>query len=118
MTAYKSTNHILANPYEKMPDDLDPNFYYPTTDCDWDYSQEVTIRDIKMWQQLFYQPGGVGIYVAHNPKIEFYMITYNVFIDNEKGVEVFYGKHAVEEVISKARELGIELPIQSTYISN
>lgn len=118
MTAYKSTKHILANPYEKMPANIDSNFYYPTEDADWDYTKKVTIHDIKMWQQLYYEPGGVGIYVAHVPKIECYIITYNVFIDKSNGVKLFYGEHAVEEIISRANQLGIELPVKTTYITN
>jgi|TARA_B110000977_G_scaffold22713_1_gene27387 hypothetical protein len=118
MSVYKSTNHILANPYEKLPGNIDSNFYYPTTDQGWDYSKDFSIADVKMWQQLHYTPGGVGVYVSHVPRIEFYMITYNVFIDKEKGIETFYGDRAVEEVISKTAELGLEIPVNTNYISN
>ncbi|MDA9954286.1 hypothetical protein N9D61_08215 [Planktomarina sp.] len=118
MSFYKSTNHILAHPYEKPIGDFDPNFYYPTESIDWDYNQKIEINDVKMWQQLHYCAGGVGVYVSHIPKIEFYMITYNTFIDRSLGIKTFYGKEAVNEVISKCNELGIELPITTEFVSN
>ena len=118
MSEYKSTKHILANPYELLPNNLDTNFLYPTTECSWDYNKPITIHDVSMWQQLYYVPGLAGVYVAHVPKIEFYMITYNVFIDRDDGIETFYGKHAVNEVIARSNQMGIKLLINTTHIQN
>jgi hypothetical protein len=118
MSVYKSTAHILANPFEKNPADVDVSFFYPTEGTDWDYTKTVSIYDVKMWQQLYYVAGGVGVYVAHIPKIEFYMITYNIFIDKPAGVETFYGPHAVADVISRAKELTINLPITTDFLTS
>lgn len=96
---------------------MDHYSFYPSLDTKWNYKQKVSIQDIKIWQQLYYIAGGIGVYVAHVPRIEFYMITYNVFINKEMGIETFYGSCAVEEVISKTRQLGIQLPIEIKKIN-
>lgn len=118
MPIFKSTNHILNKPFEKMPSNTKNFFYEIQSTDDFDYSKPYSIYDIKMWEQIYYEPGFIGIYVAHNPKIEFYMITYNIFIDKEKGIETFFGSSAVEEVISRANNLGIELPVVTEYVKN
>lgn len=116
MTAYKTTAHILANPYERMPDNLDSGFEYYKVDKNLTLDSPPSISDIKMWEQLYYESGVVGIYVSYDPKIEFYMITYNVFIDKEKGIETFFGSNAVEELVSRANKLGIDLPVVTEYV--
>lgn len=118
MTVYKSTKHILTNPFEKIPSNIDSSYGYPTVHVDWDYQKEISIYDVEIWQQIFYESGVVGIYAAHVPQIEFYFITYNIFIDKEKGIETFYGPGASEATISRAKSLGIELPFTTRYVKN
>lgn len=116
MTVYKSTNHILNNPFEKIPSDTESFSYGTRTTNDFDYSKPCSIYDVKMWEQIYYEPGVIGIYASYDPMIEFYMITYNIFIDKEKGIETFFGPSAVEEIISRAKILGINLPVFTKYV--
>lgn len=116
MSVYKSTKHILDNPFEALPDNIDRGFVYPYTNEAWNYSTAMTIWDIKMWEQIYYEPGWIGIYGAHVPKIEFYMITYNLFIEREKGIETFYGVTASKDVVKKASLIGIDLPVYQDHI--
>jgi hypothetical protein len=112
MSIYKSTKHIISNPYEKMPANLDSRFGYYRVDTK--VINSFNIDEVKMWEQIYYEPGFVGVYAAYDPYVEFYMITYNIFIDRPLGIETFFGNDAVEKVIDKTKKLGINLKIYTT----
>lgn len=109
MSVYKTTNHILSNPYEKLPENLDSQFSYYKVEKNVKIKTQLKIEEIKVWEQIYYEPGIVGIYAAHDPNIEFYMITYNFFIDRNFGIETFYGEEGVNAIIHKTKQLGIDL---------
>lgn len=115
MTAFKTTTHILSSPFEWIPKNLNPNFRYTVTEKN-NFNNIPDINDVQYWQQLYYDAGLIGVYVAYQPRGEFYLITYNMFIDQPKGVETFYGENAVQQVINRCKELGIELPIDMEWV--
>lgn len=106
---YKSTAHILNNPFEKLINFSKNSYYYHTPNIEWDYQKKISIHDIKMWQQLYYIQGIIGIYAAHDPMIEFYIITHNIFLDKKEGIETFYGIDCTNDLISRAKQFGITL---------
>ena len=102
--SYKSTNHIFAHPYEIMPANLN-YFELPTYS-----SQDICdFTKIEMWQQIYYKPGFIGVYAAYTPKVELYMITYNMFLKEKKGYELFSGNNAVEHIVDRCNSLGVHL---------
>lgn len=106
----------MANPFERLPDNLDLSVGYYSVDSNWNYDNTISINDVKMWEQIYYKPGHVGIYVSYDPNVEFYMITYNFFIDRKLGIETFYGKDAVNQVIQRSKDLGIDLDVQTKWV--
>jgi hypothetical protein len=116
MGIFKSTGEILNEPWE------DFQIAEPTAirkvAHGWKHDRPMTIDDVVIWEQLYYQGGNVGIYISWAPHAEFYMIVYNLFIDCPEGIQTFYGKMAHVEVAKKAVELGISLPINQAYTGN
>ena len=78
MPFFKTTYNILVRPGE---DELfDPNWMNSDKMIlppkkDWDYSRELQIEDIHIWEVLYEASGGIGIYAAWDPFAEFYMFT-------------------------------------------
>jgi hypothetical protein len=125
MPFFRSTRDILKSPWvdevhnvnwmdsDKLilppggPDD--PKFQ-------WDYGREMKIEDVDIWEQLYFQGGGLGVYAAWAPYAEFYMITHwgLMFLSNR--IETFYGPEAEKRTYERAAELGIPLPVQQRWI--
>ena len=73
---------------------------------------------------LFEASGGIGVYAAHTPYAEFYMITTGCYLrrDNQdyhdKMIETFYGPNSSKQVYSRAKELNILLPVYKTWVDD
>ena len=83
---------------------------------DWNYTREPTLKDIDVWEEIYRQPGNIGIYAAWSPYAEFYMIVYELFLGTGYEIETFYGSNAAEDIFKKAKSLDIHLEIQKIYI--
>lgn len=101
----------------------------------WEYVQTVTtagifnmppklvkdgdpeIDDIVIWEQIFYEPGLVGIYAAWSPYANCYIISYDLFQGTSAGMEFITGKDATEIVVEKAKKLGIDIQVESKQIN-
>lgn len=86
----------------------------------WDYSRPLTIEDVDIWEEIYWQGGGLGLYAAWLPYAEFYMITPTGFCMQHKstntGVELFYGPGAADRALKQARALGIPAPIAQVWV--
>lgn len=125
MPIFKTTFNILKKQDE---DELfDSNWmdrdtpYIPKT-SPWDYSRELTVDDVDIWEVLAEHGGARGVYAAHRPNAEFYMITAGLDYINpptarngrlywDVNVETYYGPGCQNAVHKRAKELGIFLPI-------
>jgi hypothetical protein len=92
----------------------------PTTtpDVHWHYLREMKIEDVSIWEEVFRQPGNAGVYGAWSPHAEFYIIVYELFLDNKETIETFYGVDASKNLRRRAAELGIELPMHEVWIDS
>jgi hypothetical protein len=117
MSVLKTTKHILNAPFEPINNNISANFIHSGLEDPIDDNVPV-IDDIVYWQQIYYQPGLIGVYIAHQPKHEFYLIVYNMFVHEPKGVETFFGEDAVLNLLSRCRELGVHLPIDIEWEDN
>ena len=119
MPFFKTTKDIFKTPWE---DELfDPNWMDSDTlilppKKEWDYSRELQIEDVDVWEQLYYQGGGLGLYAAWEPYAEFYMITKPHFSMFSNRVETYYGKGAQKIVQKRIKELGIPAPIRDFWV--
>lgn len=129
MPIFKSTFNIL-----KITDEdelFDPNWmdsdklFLPPTKK-WDYSRELSIEDIDIWEVIYERGGGIGLYAAWSPYAEFYMICLGVdyktgFVKNNKFyqdriIETYYGKGALDMVIKKCKYLNIPVKLNRIWV--
>lgn len=131
MPIFKSTYNILKiTDEDELFDEnwMDSNKLVLPPSKKWDYSRELQIEDIDIWEVIYERGGGVGIYAAWNPYAEFYMICTGVdyktgFVHKNKFyqdriIETYYGKNAVDMVIKKSKELNINLTVNKIWVDD
>ena len=109
MPVFKNTLDILTNPWSYQFDQENVSSSQLPNTYNWTSDVEITVDDVVLWEQLFYEPGNVGIYVAYKPYTDLYVITYNLFFETAQKFEIFVGKHATQACYDKAASLGIYL---------
>lgn len=80
---------------------------------DWHYTNKISIDKINWWEQIYFQPGNLGIYAAFDPYVEYFIIVPYFFVDC---LESYYGSKASESVYQKAKEIGIDLKTNKVWI--
>ena len=105
MPIFKLTREIMQNNWDYSV----KNHIAPPKTEDWHNQRPITIDDVTIWEQLYYQPGNVGIYVAHCPYAEFYIVVYELFLNTPQGIVTYRGTDAPSMVYNKALEMGIDL---------
>jgi len=120
-TIFKTTDEILQSHWN------DQEFRVSTTPSNLTvlpprqqglYLYNLTVEDIRMWETLYYEGGNIGIYGAWDPYSEFFIITYNLFLDSPAGIEVFSGSGAIRRLHAKAKELGVDLEISEIWVES
>lgn len=106
MYRYRRTPEILDMPWEDLTVSITPIATFP-----WHGDRHIRVEDVEFWETIYYEKGNVGVYVAHRPHCEFYMITINQMLDTPFGIETYRN---VSKVISRCKSLGIELKITET----
>lgn len=121
MPVFRTTYNILKTPWEeelfesKWMNDHTPHI--PPT-YDWDYQREIRIEDVDIWEEIYYQSGGIGLYAAWCPYAEFYMITGQWVVDNPSRLETFYGPGAMKRAYEKAVKLGMPVNINKVWVED
>ena len=108
MAILKTTQHIFNHPWEEELVELPSSSYLPKVNK-LKIDSNVILSDIKLWEQIYYKKGNIGIYAAWDPYIEYYIIVHNLFINTTVGVEEFFGEDASTKTWERAREYGINL---------
>lgn len=71
---------------------------------------DLEIVDVKYWEQIYHAPGNIGIYAAHDPLVEFYIVvSYPMANYSFEGFVKFYGNCAIEDLLNFSNSLGINL---------
>lgn len=115
---FKSTQNIFNDFLEIFDDnwmDSDKLMLPPTNE--WDYSRTLQIEDIDIWEVLYEQGGGVGVYAAWTPYAEFYLIRTGQYLEMQGlGVETYYGPGSSKIVYARCKELNIPLTINKIWV--
>ena len=104
VTVLKSTYQIINDYWSNVEDTKIQK--YP---LQWSGNDPITFNDVVIWEQVYHQPGNIGIYIAHSPKEEFYAVVYDLFSKEDAGVKTFYGNTAVADIMNLSEKLGISL---------
>jgi hypothetical protein len=121
MPFFKSTHNIFVAPWEDEvfnPNWMNSDKMVLPPNPKWDYLREIQIEDVDIWEQIYYQSGGLGLYAAWCPFAEFYMITLPRFRDLPNSVETFYGSMASEKAYARAVELGMPVHKNSFWVDD
>ena len=110
MVIIRSTHEILNNPWgEIRPSSIIPSQIPPG----WSLERPITIDDIVMWEEIFYEAGLIGVYAAWSPFEDFYIITHNLHLKNLNLIEIFQGPESVKDLIKRVSELGITIVVRN-----
>lgn len=84
----------------------------------WDYSREMRIEDVDIWEVMYEASGGIGVYAAWLPYAEFYMVTTGWVPNtiNDRVIETYYGANSQKQVYARATELGIPLVVNKVWV--
>jgi hypothetical protein len=106
---FKSTQNIFKDFSEVLePNWMDSDKPLLPPKYDWDYKRELQIEDVDIWEVIYEQGGGVGVYAAWCPYAAFYMIRVGWQKESQGyGVETYYGPEAERMVQKRMKELRI-----------
>ena len=122
MPFFKTTHNILNTPWEdELWDDnwFDSNKLVLPPNKEWNHKQELKFEDVQIWEQIYFESGGTGLYAAWEPYAEMYFITKNIHThDLNKYTEVFYDKNAGSRAYKKAIELGMPIYLNKIWVED
>ena len=106
MPRFKTTEMILKGIEEYFDENwMDSPFIQLPNNQSWDYSRELQIEDIDIWEVISESSGLTGLYAAWLPYAEFYMIIKNRQVDS-----TYYGIGSDEYAAKRCDEIGILYP--------
>jgi len=100
---FVTTKNIFVDHGEYFdPNWMDSNKIILPPKKDWDYSKELQIEDVDIWEVLWEGGGGWGVYASWSPYAEFYMVC-----AGPNGIETFYGKQAQKHLKNYMKKFNI-----------
>lgn len=115
---FKSTHNIFKDFGEVFdPNWMDSDKISLPPKREWDYSRELQIEDIDIWEVISEASGGWGVYAAWSPYAEFYMLRTgwrNELAGN--GIETYYGAGAQKKVQQRMKELGFLVATNEVWV--
>lgn len=121
MPFFKTTENILRTPWDDElynENWMDSDKLVLPPSIPWDYHRELQIEDVDIWEQIYYQGGGLGLYASWSPYAEFYMIVHHLFMYKNNSIETFYGKGAGKKAYLRGIELGMPLSLNTVFIND
>jgi hypothetical protein len=94
-----------------QPRNYDKNFFSAPPSEDWTRSHSPEIDDIQIWEEIYYDPGVIGVYAAWNPFCEFYIIDRPFVKNQDKRFLKFYGTESSEKIQEIVKNYNIEIPV-------
>jgi hypothetical protein len=113
MPFFKSTYNILKKRDEDEvfnPNWMDSNKLILPSKKIWDYKRPLQIEDIDIWEVIYEQGGGTGVYAAWDPYADFFMV-----LINDK-IETFYGKGCEKRVMKYLDFYKIPYPRSKVWV--
>jgi len=88
---------------------LDTVDHSPGNFIDWIGTDSPTIKDVDLWEVVFYEPGLVGVYAACCPYVELYAVVNCLQSHDAAGWKCFSGKDAAVATQEYVTQFGITL---------
>jgi hypothetical protein len=114
MPFFKSTHNILKAPWEDEVFDknwMDSDKLILPNKKDWDYKKPLQIENVNIWEVIFEQGGGWGLYASWDPYAEFYLLSMG-----QNGLETYYGAGVQDELHKRLKELNMPVEIKQMWV--
>jgi hypothetical protein len=119
MPFFRTTKNIFVDPWNDElynENDLNLNKVFNKK---WDYKRDMKIEDVDIWEQIYLESGGTGLYAAWSPYAEFYLITNKIYYNCcENSIETFYGPGSGQKAYKKAIEMGMNIKLNKVWVDN
>lgn len=119
MLEFKTTEQILLRDWDFS--EL-KNINYTSDDLPkqkhWLEDRNLSFEEVELWEEIYYQPGSLGIYAAWSPYAEIYVIVHCFYKDRLNGIELFLGSDAGKNVLSRAKQFDVELPVNRIWVES
>ena len=112
---FKTTENIFKGIELYGTKHLDFSFETLPPKINWDYSRELQIEDIDIWEVIYEGFSGTSLYAAWCPYAEFYMFVYGLDPATAK-IETHYGKGAQKAVQKKVKELDVPIATNKLWV--
>lgn len=108
---FKSTYNIFTDFGEVFdPSWMDSDTLQLPPKKDWDYSRELTVEDVDIWEVIWEAGGGQGLYASWSPYAEFYLLSIGGQINT------LYGPNSQKELIQKIKELNLPVSVNKIWV--
>lgn len=114
MPIFKSTLNILSKPWEDEVFDInwmDSDKLVLPPKKDWDYARPLQIEDVNIWEVIFENGGGWGLYASWDPYAEFYLLKMG-----SSSIETYYGPGVQNHLSKRLKELGVKIPSNTVWV--
>lgn len=114
MPIFKSTQNILSKPWEDEVFDvnwMDSDKLVLPPKKNWDYGRTLQIEDVNIWEVIFENGGGWGLYASWDPYAEFYLLKMGF-----SGIETYYGPGVQKHLEKRLKELNIKVPDNKIWV--
>jgi hypothetical protein len=121
MAIFKTNRDIFTAPWEDElfnENWMDHDVPYAPPTVNWKYDREMRVEDVEIWEQICYKSGGIGLYAAYLPYAEFYIVTGKWIQAKPSNVECFYGPGSMQAAYRRAKELGLIVAVQKTWVDD
>ena len=120
MPIFKTTYNILTKPWEDElwnPNWMDSDKIQLPPSVEWDYSRDLKIEDVDIWEVIYEQGGAVGLYAAWMPYAEFYMLRVGWWNESQgHGIETYYGAGSQKKLQKRIKELNLPIEIYEKWV--
>jgi hypothetical protein len=115
---FRTTYDILKGIEEYFdPNWMDSDKVILPPTYEWSYERPMKIEDVDIWEVIYEQGGGFGIYAAWCPYAEFYIVRMGWTLEKTGyGVEAYYGPGAQDMIKKKMKELKIPYPTNKIWV--
>jgi hypothetical protein len=120
MPVFRSNKDIFVTGGEEVAErhwfDYEDVMYTPKI-TKWDYKRDLKIDDIDIWEAIYEDSWGLGIYAAHQPYAEFYMIKH---VDYQRNIvlDTYYGAGAQDRIIKFMVENNIPVSMNQVWVED
>lgn len=100
---YKYTHEIFSCIWQFFPEYKLQG--HPIKEC----RKFCNFEDIEIWEKLYYEPGGVGVYRSYSPVDNYIIIVFELFLNLPQSIELYNIENNFDSIITRLDSLNIKV---------